>query len=110
FYRVAIRSVTNDWDSVYTINSKVSNIEIGDSNLYYISVASVNFAGIESLFGDEKVEIVLSEEEIKSNKIQLFQNKPNPFDEITYIPILVNDHQVKKGELKITNLNGELVH
>src|SRR5690606_34224030 len=94
-----------------TVAGKNTTIEIPDSNLYYISVASVNFAGTESLFSDEKMQVVLSANQSKkvNNEIQLYQNIPNPFDEVTYIPILVNNNQINKGTIVITDLNGNVV-
>ena len=102
-YRVAVRSSTNDWDSVYTITGKTVDtvtVPYSTSTTFYISAAAMDHNNIESQFSTEYT--------LKSNLvvlyltpdttapalappdyygIQLMPNKPNPFDESTMIAI-----------------------
>ena len=111
-YRIGIRTTTNDWDSVYTSTSKSIEIAINDSNAYYVSVANVNEYGIESLFSEEQLLVLTKVSENSSLKsgIEIWQNKPNPFDESTIIPVFASkEHEGKTAVLKITDLKGNLV-
>lgn len=111
-YRIGIRTNTNDWDSVYTSTSKSIEIAINDSNAYYVSVANVNEYDIESLFSEEQLLVLtkVSEKSSLKSGIEIWQNKPNPFDESTIIPVFASeDNEGKKALLQITDLNGNLV-
>jgi len=111
-YRIGLRTTNNDWDSVYTSTSKNIEIAINDSNAYYVSVANVNEYGIESLFSEEQLLVLTKVSEKSSIKsgIEIWQNKPNPFDESTIIPVFASeDNEGKKALLQITDLNGNLV-
>lgn len=111
-YRIGLRTTTNDWDSVYTSTSKSMEIAINDSNAYYVSVANVNDYGIESLFSEEQLLVLtkVSEKSSLKSGIEIWQNKPNPFDESTIIPVFASkEHEGKTAVLKITDLNGNIV-
>ena len=114
-YRVGVRSTTNDWDSVYTISGYYDTIFPPVSNIYYVSIASVDENGLESLFSKEVViqnsQISLPEIEQETIKsIELLQNRPNPFDEATIIGVVVNQELAyKKAEIKIYDINGKQV-
>ena len=114
-YRVGIRSTTNDWDSVYTINGNYDTIYPPISNVYYVSVAAVDENQLESLFSKEVLiqnsQISLEEVVIDQvHPIELLQNRPNPFDEVTIIGIAVNKPvNYKNAEIQIKDLNGKLV-
>lgn len=118
-YRIAIRSVTNDWDSVYFMRYKyVDTLTLCDTGTFFISAATMNFKNVEGLFtGETMVRLSdssmcvytgLNDEEISGKGIELLQNKPNPFDEKTAISVFVhgnNDYQ--NAYLSITDLNGK---
>jgi hypothetical protein len=96
-YRVALRTVSNDWDTLFTFSGAgpfTLRPTPGLSNIVYeVSVASVDSAGVESLFSNEAyatvgVKNVTNE---KPSSFELLQNKPNPFDETTTISVLVRD-------------------
>ena len=114
-YRVGVRTVTNDWDSVYTFTGTLIDTITADAaaNIYYVSVASVDANGIESLFSREYSianNTGIKEGQSKNSGIELLQNKPNPFDESTIISVLVNDRQAyKKAYLSIFDLTGKEV-
>lgn len=110
-YRVGIRSNTNDWDTVFTMQGilvdtfNVSSI----NNVVYVSVMSVDDDGIESLPSREITINISSVEEVVSVKksVELHQNHPNPFDESTYIQFFANSAvSYKKAEMKIYSVNG----
>jgi hypothetical protein len=103
-YRVAIRSTTNDWDSVYTItgaSTAIITVPYGANNTFYISAAAVDANGIESQFSTEwtlstgMVVLDLTADSTQPTPappagyygIQLLPNRPNPFDESTLITI-----------------------
>jgi len=115
FYRVGVRSTTNDWDSVYTISGYYDTIFPPVSNVYYVSIASVDENGLESLFSKEVViqnsQISVSELEQESVKpIELLQNRPNPFDEATIIGVLVNQEvNYKNAAIVVYDINGKKV-
>lgn len=114
-YRVGVRSTTNDWDSVYTISGYYDTIFPPVSNVYYVSIASVDENGLESLFSKEIViqnsQISVPElEDTASSPIELLQNRPNPFDEATIIGVIVNkEFSYKKAEIVVYFLNGKIV-
>jgi len=114
-YRVGVRSTTNDWDSVYTISGYYDTIFPPVSNVYYVSIASVDENGLESLFSKEVViqnsQISVPEiEETTTLPIELLQNRPNPFDEATIIGVLVNTNlSYKKAEIIFSDMNGKIV-
>lgn len=114
-YRVGLRSVNNDWDSVYTISGYYDTIFPPISNVYYVSIASVDENGLESLFSKEVViqnsQISVPEiEETTTLPIELLQNRPNPFDEATIIGVLVNKNlSYKKAEIVLSDINGKII-
>jgi Peptidase family M28 len=114
-YRVGLRSVNNDWDSVYTISGYYDTIFPPVSNVYYVSIASVDENGLESLFSKEVViqnsQISVPEiEETTTLPIELLQNRPNPFDEATIIGVLVNTNlSYKKAEIVLSDINGKII-
>lgn len=114
-YRVGVRSTTNDWDSVYTITGYYDTISPPVSNSYYISIASVDENGLESLFSKELLiqnsQIAVEELEQESVKpIELLQNRPNPFDEVTIIGVLLNKEIFyKNAEIVVYDLKGKKI-
>ena len=115
FYRVGVLSTTNDWDSVYTISGYYDTIFPPVSNVYYVSIASVDENGLESLFSKEIViqnsQISVSELDQESEKpIELLQNRPNPFDEATIIGVLVNQElNYKNAAIVVYDITGKKV-
>ena len=113
YYRVGIRSATNDWDSVYTMFGNYDTIFPPVTNVYYVSIASVDSEGLESLFSKE---VVIQNSQISlpeltndySSPIELLQNRPNPFDEATVIGVIVNKEiSFKKAEIFIYDMHGK---
>ena len=110
-YRIGVRTLTNDWDSVYTFsNSLTDTIVLQDPNSGIYSVASVDSNGIESLFSEE---VLVSIVGIKSpdysiNGIKLLPNTPNPVDEQTIISIISDkDFKNKSAFVSIHDINGK---
>lgn len=91
-YRVGVRYTNNDWDSVYTITGDYGYIPIDTLGPRYVSVASVDADGIESLFSDEKIARVgVNDAGYEKQPVELMQNHPNPFDGETIISVLANE-------------------
>jgi hypothetical protein len=113
-YRIGVRTLTNDWDSVYTFSGATS-YTISNLNPvnYIVSVASVDSKDVESLFSKELQYSVISGLESQTKKaqnIELLQNKPNPSDEATTITVLVNkDVNYKQAFITIKDMLGREV-
>lgn len=86
--------------------------------LFRVSVASVDENGIESLFSEEQFafptvnaagEVVndFPTETPEPGPVELFQNRPNPFDEATIISYFVHDNAgLSDAWLVVSDLNG----
>ncbi len=109
-YRVGVRTTSNDWDSVYTCTGTTSyTITNLPTANYFISVASVDSKGVESLFSREVIRAVVGINDVPApaHAVDLLQNKPNPADETTIISVLVNDLiSYKQAFISIADLNG----
>jgi hypothetical protein len=110
-YRVALRQLISDWDTVYTMTgTALTNFPAPATGPLYVSVAGVDDQGIESLFSIEKPATSFTgtvDPATEERNITLFQNRPNPFDEATWISFWVNDiprHQ--SAALHITDVQG----
>jgi hypothetical protein len=115
-YRIGVRTTSFDWDSVYTFTGPGSLTDtivgLASAN-YYVSVASVDSKGVESLFSRELNQGVNSVNTVTAapKAIELLQNKPNPADEATVISVLVNEKiSYKEAYISIRDLNGKEVH
>ncbi len=110
-YRVAFRSVTNDWDTLVTVSALDNIIEIIPGFTYFVSVARQNEQGIESLFSGEKyIDIVGVNETRKTTGIELLQNRPNPFDESTLIAFMVHEMpQTPLATISISDVSGKVI-
>lgn len=119
-YKVYSRSTMQDFDVVYNLEGSKS-IHIvknpGPSFAQFISVASVDENGTESLLSAEDyASQVLSDGTltpipVPEQKIAtLFQNRPNPFDEATSIGYIIHrDLNNAKAQIVIRDRNGVLV-
>lgn len=125
-YRVAVRSATNDWDTVYTVtgaSSAILKVPYGSNTTFYVSAAAMDANGTESQFSTEYILstglFVLdlhpdSTHPEASNPdihgIQLMPNRPNPFDEATMIAVSSGtDAYADRACLQITGIDGRLV-
>lgn len=125
-YRVAVRSTTNDWDSVFTITGKsVDTIKVpyGTFTTFYLSAAAVDANNVESQFSTEYtlntnlVPLYLEPDTTRPLTpsptwygIQLMPNMPNPFDESTLITIRSGtDLFADRTWLQICGVDGRVV-
>lgn len=111
-YRVAIRTTTNDWDSVYTFTgSTLCGLKgLSAGTLYIVSVAAVNGDNIESLFsGEQYGKLGIDNTKATASSIELLQNTPNPADEATMISVKVDKAINKNAYISITDLTGKEV-
>ncbi len=110
-YRIAIRSTTNDWDSVYTFTGKTDhyiNLPQTGSTIF-VSVASVDAEGVESLFSVEKyAKVNVNDANNKEHPLHLLQNHPNPFDGETIITV-VADKEIPQSNayISVTDIAGK---
>ncbi len=110
-YIYCVRKLTAAY---YDTIIKSSNIHIEVVGLptfqYYVSVFSVDKFGWMSMSSTEVlVKITNSVTEVKKEQsfLQLWQNQPNPFDDQTMIPILVNDiSKINSAQLLISDRRG----
>ena len=109
-YRVGVRTTTNDWDSVYTMNGTlIDTIKGLGAGVHYISAMSDDTNAIESLPSTEYTANVVgvNEIEVTQKKIELLQNKPNPFDLATYIGVMVNERiSYKEAYISVKDMKG----
>lgn len=113
-YRVALRSTTNDWDTVFTLTGATTGVfPCNPTGALYLSVAAVDAQNAESLFSGEKIVTTVvsaGEPAAEEPAIRLFQNRPNPFDEATWISFWVNElPPVREALIRIVDLNGKVV-
>jgi len=113
WYRIAARSASQDWDTVFTQHGVNGNYEMPDGRSYYVSAASVDEAGVESIFSREVTGITSGLQSYRSEDEQgivLEQNQPNPFDEATWIVVRVNTMPAhRKASLRIHDQRGRLI-
>ena len=81
-----------------------------DLNIF-VQAASIDARGVESLFSEEKLVRLTGTADLSPSKnVELFQNKPNPFDESTMISFWVeNPSAIRTTKIMITELNGRPV-
>jgi len=114
-YRVAIRTNSNDWDSVYTVTGIIDTVfppTPPSGSPFFVSVASVDSLGIESLFSREVLTLVTGINQFQSRDIpfKLLQNIPNPFDEVTKIGVLVNKRiTYESAFIMVRDIQGRVV-
>jgi hypothetical protein len=126
-YRIAVRSNSNDWDTVFTtIPGRTLDTVIvpyPTNTLFYISAAAVDANNIESQFATEytlstkMVILDLPPDTLKSVPadpawygIRLLPNRPNPFDESTLVTITSGtDIFAGRTWLLFTTLDGRVL-
>ncbi len=113
-FRIAFRTTTNDWDTVYTVSSNSATVPCPATGLLNVSIAGVNEQGIESLFSVERSVMISASDEPTYEAeapIRLFQNKPNPFDEATWISFWFNEipRNHPKAVIQIIDLQGKMI-
>lgn len=110
-YRVFYRQGSNDFDTIFTVTEKVVKLPRTDPSPF-VSVATVDANGIESLFTGEELLFNVSAageavEEPTPQPIELFQNRPNPFDEATIISFNVLENvNYQEAFVSIQDLSG----
>ncbi len=113
-YRVFVRTSSNDFDEIYTTNNL--NVTVPKpSGVVIVSVASVDANGIESLFSKEVLppNITATGEELDEQPqadFELFQNRPNPFDEATIISFMAHKASgYKAAFLTVSDMEGRVL-
>jgi len=116
-YRIGFRTHSNDFDTLINIDHslELKTYHVRKDSIYYVSIASVDAEGIESIFSTEKFVKVLGvpaagikTDPANEKAIQLFAAYPNPADETTTISVIVNrpvDH--KEAYILLTDINGK---
>lgn len=113
-YRIGVRTLTNDFDTVYTTTETSFVVPAVEGESYYVSVASQDDNGLESLFSKPKRKVAVGIEDyvnVETQKsVYLMPNVPNPFDEATVIGVQV-DQMVSYNiaKIEIRDLQGKLI-
>jgi hypothetical protein len=110
-YRIGVRTGTFDWDSVYTFTSQDATLNLASGGTYFMSVASVDSNGVESLFSGEIAGTItaITEPNLKTG-IQLLPAKPNPADESTMITVnVVKPIVYKSASIRVLDSNGNVI-
>lgn len=113
-YRVFLRtSASNDFEGIFDLPDSTSGtFPCGATGLIFVSVATVGTDGVESLFSIEKSAspAVGVEEPGFPQPIKLLQNRPNPFDEATWIVFEAETVPAfSKASILIHDLKGQFV-
>lgn len=113
-FKVGIRTMGNDFDSLYSFSGLSDSIPSYGRGFYYVSACAVDANGFEGYFSNEvlvNVQGVGLESTFESdNGIQLLQNRPNPFDEATIISCYAEiEPEFTNAKIHIRNLKGELL-
>jgi hypothetical protein len=112
--RVAIRTTTNDWDTVYQVNAApVLQLPCNPTGPVIVSTAGVDSWGAESLFSIEKLVATTGTAElanVEEKNIRLFQNRPNPFDEATWISFFIQQLPIyQEANVMISDMQGRVL-
>ena len=109
-YRIAVKDFDgNDWDRIFDTTEKESEITGFTSGFYHVSACTVDENGIESFFSEEEFDnTVTSTKEISNERgIHLMQNRPNPFDDVTQVAVVVERViDYKQAEIIVTDIEG----
>ena len=113
-YVIGLRINSNDFDTLYYIEGGKTGVFKLPSRQFnlFISAASIDVNGVESLFSEEVLARLTGTHDPASGQsgVELLQNKPNPFDESTIISFLVHDPAtIGKAIIRITDMNGRVV-
>ena len=113
-YRIALHTVGHDWDTVYTLTGGTAGTFPAPlTGGLYVSVAAVDDLGAESLFSGEKFIFITGTtepEEEAQKAVHLLPNRPNPFDEATWISFWVNQMpEYRRASILITDMRGKII-
>jgi len=115
-YRISFRGLVNlEHDTLMTLQGgKVFTFSTNDQ-FFFISVAATNEFGIESCFSTEIRPTTVSsvDPELNSfeNSLFLYQNKPNPFDNGTWIVYDIrNKMDFNEGNFFIKDVTGKSIY
>jgi hypothetical protein len=118
-YKIGFRSRFNTFDTVFTLINQgdLKTYHVKKDSFYFVSVATIDAAGTESLFSVEKYVKVtgvpptsILENASNFKNMQLLPVSPNPVDETLTLSVLVlNPKQGLTGSLMITDLQGRIV-
>lgn len=112
-FRVFLRTTSNDFDTIFELADTTYGVfPCNPGGLVFVSAAKVNGVGIESLFSREiqLFPAVGVEETEPSKTFELLQNRPNPFDESTWISFTAGQVPAfRKASIQIFDPGGRLV-
>ena len=97
------------FDTIVASNLPEVTISGLNPTQYYVSACGVDSIEWYSMFSQEYIARVLNatDDHLNVMPVELIQNKPNPFDELSLIPIIVNDPSfVKTAKLVFTSETG----
>lgn len=114
-YRVAVRPFDDHhWDTLFTIYQTTDTIMgLPADQFYAVSVMGVLQDGLESLPSNEEwgsFPSGLHDIYPSSQKVELLQNRPNPFDEATVIGVnVIEKFPYQDAHIRFTDMQGKLL-
>ena len=111
-YKVMVITDQTDFDTVVTLVDRSSVTLEKTFFLYYASAARIDARGVESLFSREvrPTAVNTTAAPAPTGRVELLQNRPNPFDEATWISYVVHDTpNFQRAELRVTDIEGKIV-
>lgn len=113
-YRIALHTVGHDWDTVYTLTGATEGtFPAPPTGGLYVSVAAMDDQGAESLFSGEKLIFITGTTEPgmeEQKSVRLLPNRPNPFDEATWISFWVDQMpEYRQAAIQIVDLQGKII-
>lgn len=110
---IALRSETNDWDTViYSATLEIS-FDVAPGFTDFVSAAYVDEFGVEGLFSGEQYlyAVGLDEPPMVKTGVELLQNRPNPFDQATSIAFIVHEMPATaEATIRIQDINGAVIY
>jgi len=113
-YKIGVRTITNDFDTVFTSTEKEVSLTGFEPSTerHFFTVAPIDENGVEGLFCNEVGTIMLSsvEDVTSESSIELLQNRPNPFDDRTSIAVWVHDPvPYKEAHIEVVKPFGTII-
>ncbi|TXC78832.1 M28 family peptidase [Luteibaculum oceani] len=116
-YKIGVRAFGHDFHTIYETTKLIDTIpRIDTAPQHFISACAVDAMGIESLFSnEERLFTPVGIDDARGNidvpaGIRMEQNRPNPFDEATYIVFEADSQwEGKDAIITIRDLKGKVV-
>ncbi len=109
-YRVSARMGTTEWDTLIATSDTSLILQFDEPGLRFVSVCAVDSQGTESLFTSEEFARTTSTSGLTqvADRIELMNNRPNPYDEATYMTVWVKEPiSYERAQLRVFDRLGK---